>query len=124
MDREPIPIAPILEAYGWDGSVRGHGTWKAIRCPFHPDRNQSASVSLTGFKCHACQRKGNAVTLVASVEGVTPSKARELIRNRGFKPLSSNQPAVPNWLRNSSPASKSTKTQISTGHQLSLTMRV
>ncbi len=60
------PIGPILESFGGQSVVEGLG-WKAYRCPFHNDRDASASVNTQKqvFNCHAADcPKGNAVQVL------------------------------------------------------------
>jgi hypothetical protein len=55
-----------------------------FRCPAHDDENASASMNRTNGKwdCHAasCGAKGNAFTLAAIVEHLTPSQANARVR--------------------------------------------
>ena len=65
-------IAAVLEHYGADLSRVHGGGWRSIKCPFHDDRTASASVSLdrNAFRCHGCDIKGSAITLIMEREGL------------------------------------------------------
>jgi DNA primase len=67
-----LDIAAVLEHYGADVSRVSTVGWRPVRCPFHDDRNASASVNLNlgGFRCHACDVKGDAVSLIKQREGL------------------------------------------------------
>lgn len=70
-------MADILRHYGGD-PPEGYGSrWRPMRCCFHPDRNASASYNeeLDSFACLACEAKGNAVTLLMRVEGLSAREA-------------------------------------------------
>lgn len=68
---EKPPIEAVLEHYGADVVPDGHG-WRAMRCPFHDDRNASASVNVEEgvFTCHACGTGGDSLSVIGLVEGV------------------------------------------------------
>lgn len=69
---EANPIAAILEYSGADlHRVRERG-WHPVKCPYHDDRQASASVNLEkgAFRCHGCGVKGTAVALVMNQEGL------------------------------------------------------
>lgn len=53
--------------------------WQRVRCPFHDDRNPSASVHLgkQKFHCHGCDMAGGAVRLIMKWEGL---KLQEALR--------------------------------------------
>ena len=80
MDDFPaFPIGPVLESYGGDSVVEGLG-WKPYRCPFHGDRDASASVNtqLQVFNCHAADcPKGSATQVIMQHERVTFTEALE-----------------------------------------------
>lgn len=74
-----FPISPILESYGGVPAVENLG-WKSYRCPFHGDRDASASVNTDKqvFNCHAADcPKGNAVQVIMQWERVTYAEAVE-----------------------------------------------
>jgi DNA primase len=43
-----------------------------MRCPFHDDKQASASVNLAkgAFRCHGCDAKGDAIGLIKTREGL------------------------------------------------------
>ena len=51
-------------------------------CPFHPDNDPSLAVSLVGgqFKCFGCQEDGNFYQLIAEIDGVSVSQARQMLK--------------------------------------------
>lgn len=68
---EKVPILPVLLHYGGDDlpeAIR----WRPCKCPFHDDRNASASYiaheERQGFNCHGCGIKGDALAVVQQVE--------------------------------------------------------
>lgn len=58
--------------------------WVAIHCigPDHNDSEESASVHGTrgAYRCHACGLAGNAVTLLARMEGLEFNDAEAIVR--------------------------------------------
>src|SRR6478736_257625 len=66
-------IGPILQHYGGDEVDETDGRWRKYCCPFHGERNPSASVNGYDkvFVCHACEIKGNAVQCIMKHEGIT-----------------------------------------------------
>lgn len=70
-----IPIYPILKDLSkGDFWVRGgepdNDRWMSCRCPFHGDRQASASINRTGFNCHACGVQGDALSILMDQEGL------------------------------------------------------
>ena len=76
----------VMAHYGLDTGPLS-SNWRAVKCPFHDDSSASASVCNSGFCCHACGIKGNAVTMVAMVEACSNRDAMSLIKDLdpGFK---------------------------------------
>ena len=73
-------MVKVMAHYGLDvGSLSSN--WRAVKCPFHDDSSASASVCATGFCCHACGIKGNAITLVAMVEACSNKDAVSLLKD-------------------------------------------
>lgn len=74
-----FPIGPILVHYGGEPPMEDRG-WHSYRCPFHGDRDASASVNTIeqAFRCHACDVKGFATNIVMTEEGVGYSRAVEI----------------------------------------------
>ena len=63
-DEKAALLEAVFEHYGLDWP-RGYGQ-KSIHCPVHDDRNASATVN-TGlglWSCFACQKGGDAYTLI------------------------------------------------------------
>lgn len=104
-EEDEFPIIPILIHFGADEHrlVETEG-WKQIRCPFHDERNASASYVAgmrQAFKCHACPAVGNAVTLlvqqlglstveaIAEAERITGVKGQGggKVENKRYKPI-------------------------------------
>lgn len=50
-------------------------------CPFHWDEHPSFSMNLETalYTCHACGEKGNIVTFIAKMEGITTKQASKMI---------------------------------------------
>lgn len=76
MPAKPIDdglMAVVLVHYGADLTRVATVGWKPVKCPFHPDRTASASVNLNlgGFRCHACDVKGDALKLIMEQEGIS-----------------------------------------------------
>ena len=46
--------------------------WRAMRCPFHEDKNASAGINIDEgqFKCHACEVHGDVYNLIMYKEGI------------------------------------------------------
>ena len=82
-----VDMAKVMAHYGLDTPPLSSG-WRRVKCPFHEDKSASASVCATGFNCHACGIKGNAVTLVAMVEGCSNKDAVDFLKqvDPDFKP--------------------------------------
>lgn len=63
--KERIPIEILVAHLG--GSVLGRSwtDWERTTCPFHDDRNPSASTNrvLNRFNCHGCGVKGDIIDL-------------------------------------------------------------
>ncbi|TVZ01237.1 hypothetical protein EAS64_33705 [Trebonia kvetii] len=79
------PIGPVLEHYGWDGRMTGYGAWPKTRCPFHTDRNPSASVNEEAglFQCHAGCFEGRVISaygIVMEMESCDFTIARERVK--------------------------------------------
>lgn len=79
-DESPIfPIAEIVANYGGDPTYRGG--WSPMVCPFHGDRNASASIhhGAQRFCCHVCmERSEDAIGLVMWQEGCDYKAAVEI----------------------------------------------
>lgn len=53
--------------------------WNQCLCPFHGEENPSAAVSYerNAFRCHACDAKGDAFSIIALKEGISYREAHE-----------------------------------------------
>jgi len=71
------PIALVLKTYGADRVPSGRG-WRSMKCPFHPDRHASATVSNddNAFICFACEVKGDIFKIIMDKEGITFNEAK------------------------------------------------
>jgi hypothetical protein len=67
---EKPPIAEVLEAYGAMDVPEGT-RFRKMKCPFHEDRNASASVCTeeNRFRCFACDISGDSFDVIADQEG-------------------------------------------------------
>lgn len=54
--KDDISIEMVLRELGVSSARGSWSDWEAVNCPFHDDRNASASMNcqLGLFKCHAC----------------------------------------------------------------------
>src|SRR5512139_573644 len=89
------PIGPILESFGGQPVAEGLG-WKSYRCPFHADRDASASVNTQKqvFNCHAADcPKGNAVQVLMQWEQLNYREAVERAETISGASLAGVQPA-------------------------------
>jgi hypothetical protein len=74
-----------LEHYGVRFNPNKNG-WQSVRCPnehghVHGDQNPSAraSIGAGGFFCHGCLMKGDAYSIVMTIENVDFPRAKELL---------------------------------------------
>lgn len=74
MNNKPDIVA-VLEAYGTH--VPHTVGWAAVHCPFHADRNASASVhaGYGKYNCHSCGMRGDAWDLIREHEHCTLAEA-------------------------------------------------
>lgn len=76
-----LPIAPILEHYGFEGvNPEEHG-WEKICCAFHGETHASATYTTQdggAFKCFACDMAGDAYALIMRQEGVGFPEAKAM----------------------------------------------
>lgn len=74
------PIGDVIRHYYPDAVVPDHGYgWLKICCPFHGERNPSATVNheFAYFKCHACDASGDSWAIIMREEGCDfPSAVR------------------------------------------------
>lgn len=66
-----VPIQRLLLHLGTSVPTRNWSGWQALKCPFHEDRDPSASVNLAAgrFTCHGCKVKGDVIDLAKIVIG-------------------------------------------------------
>lgn len=78
-ERPAFPIAPIVEALASEPCrVTYKGGWSHMRCPFHPDRNPSASINheANRFHCFTCGiQYEDGIGLIQHVEGADYASA-------------------------------------------------
>ncbi|MFB7185225.1 CHC2 zinc finger domain-containing protein [Streptomyces sp. NPDC056230] len=67
---EKPPIAAVLEHYGATDVPEG-SRFRKMKCPFHEDRNASASVCTeeNRFRCFACDISGDSFDIITDQEG-------------------------------------------------------
>lgn len=73
-DRPRGNLGAVLVHYGGE-PIPDHmqeRMWFPYKCPFHGDRNASASVNtiIQVFKCHTCDMKGAAIDLIMKEDGL------------------------------------------------------
>ncbi|MGW1739997.1 CHC2 zinc finger domain-containing protein [Nocardia sp. NPDC001965] len=81
MDQEPLIVSVIHRFHpDWKPPRDNHRDWIACLCPFHGERNSSASVSYTlnGFKCHGCGYKADAIAILMKEGGMTFAEAQRI----------------------------------------------
>jgi DNA primase len=63
-------LAAIKLLTGETLEPKGRKNWKRVNCPFHHDRQASATVNLElgVFVCHGCEVRGDAVALIRKVK--------------------------------------------------------
>jgi DNA primase len=76
-------IIDILAQYGHRPRLQRDG-WAPIACPFHDDRNASASVnrSFGKLKCHGCGWHGDVFDIISEKEGITLKEAFALANTK------------------------------------------
>lgn len=77
-------IVRVIQRYHpqWEAPHPPRLGWQRVWCPFHDDRMPSAAVNyeLDSFSCLACGVKGNPVTLIQRVEGISYSEAKRIAK--------------------------------------------
>lgn len=81
--KEKVRMEDVLLHYSAEISYRSWNTWESLSCPFHDDRQASASVNLAEdrFKCHGCEISGDVLDVVMEVEGLTLGEARKFLED-------------------------------------------
>lgn len=79
--RENLDVREVLEHFGFTIADDG-GMQIKIHCPFHDDAKPSCGFNIEKkvFNCFSCHAKGNVLDFFARMEGLDPSKPRELRR--------------------------------------------
>src|SRR5262245_21805352 len=90
-DLRKVDVVQFLTELGMR-NLREDGTRRGVEvrfsCPFpghaHGDSNPSATMNAdsTAYRCWGCGMKGNAITFLAELEGVSPVLASQWIRER------------------------------------------
>jgi len=88
-----VDIKKVLEAAGAE-QVPSGGGWRKMMCPFHDDRNPSASVNrdLEGFKCHSCGMSGDGIKLIREHWDYTYTQAVEFAKDLDATTVAAEQP--------------------------------
>lgn len=60
----------------YDADVEDTEYWVSIKCPFHDDNRPSARYNGTGFICNGCGIKGDVISVIQQVEGISYADAR------------------------------------------------
>lgn len=93
-----VPIIPVLEHYGAE-NLPETLRWRPVRCPFHDERNASASYIASddgqAFNCHACGVRGDAISLVRQQEGLEYLEALEFLAGIVGQELDTGGPPPP-----------------------------
>lgn len=74
----------VLLHYGADTVPNGNG-WRPMRCPFHDDRNASASTNGEAFTCHACGVHGDSLAVIMNREQCSFKDALQVAESLGFQ---------------------------------------
>lgn len=79
-------IKAVLEAHGATRVPDATG-WASMRCPYHKDRDASASINATlgKFRCHGCGVHGDAFDLIQHHDQVDFKGARTIATNFGTR---------------------------------------
>lgn len=82
--KDQVSIEDLLIHYGWSPDDNGWGGWSGwtpTMCPFHDDRNPSASVNVEKgrFNCHGCGVSGDIFDIVQTTEGLDFKEAGKWI---------------------------------------------
>lgn len=78
------PIRPVIAHYGGDDLPEAIN-WRQCKCPFHDDRNASASYIAheehQAFKCHGCGVQGDAISLIKISESCEYREALKVLEH-------------------------------------------
>lgn len=87
--KEAAPLPTVAMEYL---KLRKIGSsWQGL-CPFHAEETPSFRVHEQFYKCFGCDAKGDVVTFVSRIEGVSASAAIRLLSDRTGIPLDAQQP--------------------------------
>lgn len=70
-------IEHVFEVYRPGTKFDSNSQFVSVVCPFHKDHKPSMFINLQGqyFKCHACGKSGDVITLYALFEGISNGEA-------------------------------------------------
>jgi DNA primase len=78
-------LAEVIRALGFDADeidgLDGRSGWRSVRCPFHEDKNASASANIVlgGFVCYACDVRGDVWSLIMRFENIPKTEFRKAV---------------------------------------------
>ena len=80
-----IDVKELFEEYGIK-RIRQKGNELQFCCPFHDDRNPSASlnIELGIYNCFSCGARGTLVDFIAQMEGISFVEAKTKAAVRGI----------------------------------------
>ena len=91
-------MTTIEQLFAEDGiDLRGSGTDRSARCPFHDDRTASLSVNVekNAYLCHACGAKGGMKTYLMENRSLSEFDAQKLLRDDFSAPTTEAKPKKP-----------------------------
>ena len=91
-------MTTIEQLFAEDGiDLRGSGTDRSARCPFHDDRTASLSVNVekNAYLCHACGAKGGMKTYLMENRSLSEFDAQKLLRDDFSAPTTDAKPKKP-----------------------------
>mgnify|MGYP002655752270 CR=1 FL=1 len=71
LNKSKLPLPSVF--YSQLGiELKGNGTWKMAKCPFHQDTKPSMSINTIhgGFICHACGQSGDMLSFYMNFKQV------------------------------------------------------
>lgn len=82
-------IAPVMAELGYEVPAVLGTRYQKCRCVFHEDKTASASVNQYGYKCHSCDRSGDALKFLQEEGGLSfveaLQRAQECTGHQGTK---------------------------------------
>ena len=88
-------MTSLEDLFREDGiDLRGSGSNRAAKCPFHDDRTASMSVNVVDniYLCHACGEKGGAKSYLIRNRGLSEFEAQKLLRDDLSAPAPAKKP--------------------------------